>query len=89
MSKYLIPRLLKIFFVISPPIVGMLLTPLKQPDSPYGLVVIFAFFVGIPVVVVIGLITSFLFRKNIKSERISILGYAVPAILTWLALLSV
>lgn len=68
-------------FLLSPIIVGTLAGMTQPSDSVYGLVVIIASVIGIPLIGIVGLIVSIATRKSPKASHYSLIGFGIPAAL--------
>lgn len=75
--KYLLISL----FVISPILFGLFALSFRPDSSMHGLAVILATVVGIPLILIIGLTTSVLTKNHAKSDLISLVSFAIPALL--------
>lgn len=67
--------------LLSPIPFGFLSSVGQNPESYTGLVAVTGIFLGIPAIAIVGLSTSWIFRKSPSAYRITALGYAIPAIL--------
>lgn len=77
-------KLLRIVLIIalitSPFWIGILATLNEPPDSVAGLVVLVYLIFGVPLIAIIGFISSIIVKKN-NVKKLSLAGYAIPALI--------
>jgi hypothetical protein len=82
--------LLKLLLICSPVLVAWLNAyvwiSINGPggQEALGLIALLMFFFGIPFVAITGIIVSFLSRNRTDAQKVSVIGYLIPAATTWL-----
>jgi len=67
--------------ITSPLWIGIILNTVHKtgPEDWSGLAIIVAVIFGVPLIAILGLLFSFMFRRRLNAARLSIASYLVPA----------